>query len=71
MMKLDHQHIRKMYNVDEIDGQLVIIMEYLEGETLSEIIHSNKNIEGKTHLMIKIVCCVFLLRYCKLTQMML
>ena len=27
MMKLDHQHIRKMYNVDEIDGQLVIIME--------------------------------------------
>lgn len=47
MMKLDHQHIRKMYNVDEIDGQLVIIMEYLEGETLSEIIHSNKNIDLK------------------------
>lgn len=47
MMKLDHQHIRKMYNVDEIDGQLVIIMEYLEGETLSEIIHLNKDIDLK------------------------
>jgi len=36
MVTLDHPNIRKVYDVGEINGQPAIIMEYLEGHTLSE-----------------------------------
>ena len=36
MVSLDHPNIRKVYDVAEIDDRPAIIMEYLEGHTLSE-----------------------------------
>ena len=36
MVKLSHPNIRQVYGYDEIDGRPAIIMEYLEGDDLSE-----------------------------------
>ena len=42
MVGLDHRNIRNVYDIGEIDGCAAIIMEYLGGKDLSELIRSDK-----------------------------
>ncbi|MDZ4787090.1 MAG: protein kinase [bacterium] len=42
MVALDHPNIRRVYDVSEIDGRPCIIMEYLDGYNLSEVLVSKK-----------------------------
>lgn len=48
MVSLDHPNILKVYDIDEIDGQAAIVMEYLEGNTLSEALRSSKRLSDET-----------------------
>ncbi len=41
MVGLDHHNIRDVYDIGEVDRCAAIIMEYLEGKDLSELIRSN------------------------------
>jgi len=45
MSKLSHPGIVKLYDVGEIDGQTYIVMEYVEGQSLAEIMASHKPLE--------------------------
>ncbi|MFQ6008752.1 MAG: protein kinase, partial [Candidatus Zixiibacteriota bacterium] len=38
---LNHPNIATIYEIDEVDGQMFIAMEYIEGKALNEIIHTN------------------------------
>lgn len=42
MVDIEHKHIRQAYDLDEINGQPAIIMEYLEGHTLKQLIDKGK-----------------------------
>ncbi|MBK8633361.1 MAG: protein kinase, partial [Saprospiraceae bacterium] len=42
MVDIEHKHIRQAYDLDEVNGQPAIIMEYLEGDTLKELIDRGK-----------------------------
>lgn len=42
LASLEHPHIVRFYNVDEIEGKLVLVMEYVEGTSLREIIDRGK-----------------------------
>lgn len=42
MKSVDHNNIRKVLDMGSIDGQAAIIMEYLEGKSLKELIQSGK-----------------------------
>ncbi len=42
MVNLEHKHIRQAYDLDEVNGQPAIIMEYLEGQTLKQLIDKGK-----------------------------
>jgi serine/threonine-protein kinase len=40
--RLDHPNIIRVYNVDEFEGNVYIAMEFIEGESLNEVIQKNK-----------------------------
>jgi len=42
MVDLEHKHIRLAYDLDEVNGQPAIVMEYLEGQTLKQLIDKGK-----------------------------
>ncbi|MFZ1790660.1 MAG: SUMF1/EgtB/PvdO family nonheme iron enzyme [Saprospiraceae bacterium] len=42
MVDIEHKHIRQAYDLDEVNGQPAIIMEYLDGETLKQLIDRGK-----------------------------
>ena len=42
MVDIEHKHIRQAYDLDEVSGQPAIIMEYLEGHTLKQLIDKGK-----------------------------
>jgi serine/threonine protein kinase len=47
MVDMEHRHIRQAYDLDEIDGRPAIIMEYLEGNILKDVIDKNKIADTK------------------------
>ncbi len=47
MVSLDHPNIGKVYDVTEYNGRPAIIMEYLEGNTLSQALSKNQLTPGK------------------------
>src|SRR5690554_2442794 len=47
-VKLHHPNIREVYDLGEIDGRPVIIMEYLEGKSLWEVLKKQRKVDEKT-----------------------
>lgn len=47
-VKLHHPNIREVYDLGEIDGRPVIIMEYLEGKSLWEVLKKQGKVDEKT-----------------------
>ena len=47
MVDIEHKNIRQAYDLDEINGQPAIIMEYLEGHTLKQLIDKGKISDAK------------------------
>ena len=41
---LNHPNIATIYEIDEIDGQTFIVMEYIEGQSLYELVGATKAI---------------------------
>ena len=48
MVDIEHKHIRQAHDLDELHGQPAIIMEYLEGHTLKQLIDYGKVSDDKT-----------------------
>jgi eukaryotic-like serine/threonine-protein kinase len=48
MVDIEHKHIRQAYDLDEVNGLPAIIMEYLEGHTLKQLIDNGKVSDDKT-----------------------
>jgi len=42
MVDIEHKHIRQAYDLEQVSGQPAIIMEYLEGNTLKQLIDKGK-----------------------------
>lgn len=42
MVDLEHKHIRQAYDLDDVNNQPAIVMEYLEGQTLKQLIDKGK-----------------------------
>lgn len=55
--QLDHDHICKVYEIGEVQGQTFIAMQYLEGVALSELV-GDLCVEAKLSLMVKIALAV-------------
>lgn len=47
MVALKHDHIRSVYDYEEIEGRPCIIMEYLDGESLSKLMATNNRFSEK------------------------
>ena len=47
MVDVEHKNIRQAYDLDEVNGQPAIIMEYLEGHTLKQLIDKGKLTDAK------------------------
>ena len=47
MVDVEHKHIRQAHDLDEVNGQPAIIMEYLEGHTLKQLIDKGKLTDAK------------------------
>ena len=47
-VKLHHPNIREVYDLGEIDGRPVIIMEYLEGKSLSDVLNNQGKVDERT-----------------------
>lgn len=45
-VNLNHRNIRDVYDLGEIDGRPVIIMEYLEGKSLGEVLKSQRKVDS-------------------------
>jgi serine/threonine protein kinase len=48
MVDVEHKNIRQAYDLDVVNGQPAIIMEYLEGQTLKQLIDRRKLSDDKT-----------------------
>jgi len=42
LASLDHPNIARFYNLDIIDGKLVLVMEYVEGESLRDVLEKRR-----------------------------
>ena len=50
--KLEHQHIVPIYNIDQDQGHHFFVMQYVEGESLAEILRRERKLDEATALQI-------------------
>ncbi|MEZ4915060.1 MAG: bifunctional serine/threonine-protein kinase/formylglycine-generating enzyme family protein [Chitinophagales bacterium] len=57
MVGLDHPNIRKVFDIGELHDQPAIIMEYLDGHSLSELLHAQKKFDSEDLKAYFAQCC--------------
>ncbi|MCB0517063.1 MAG: SUMF1/EgtB/PvdO family nonheme iron enzyme [Bacteroidetes bacterium] len=57
MVGLDHPNIRKVFDIGELHDQPAIIMEYLDGHSLSELLHAQKKFDSEELKAYFTQCC--------------
>ncbi len=56
LFSLDHPNIVRFYNIDSIENRLILVMEYVEGESLRELMNREKKISLSKSMNIFMAC---------------